>query len=137
MIEINGKFKKWLKEHGHSPDKIKNITHEHEIDSLNGMGCVEIIKYMESLISVHGESATYGEHWIGYEDFCPVVEVSREETGEEYEERITSLRERYDREVFVKSREYTEECEKYDAQIKALQEKLNNLKGSHARSTCR
>ena len=37
MIEVNGEFAKWLKANGHNPDKIKNITHEYEIDSLNGM----------------------------------------------------------------------------------------------------
>ena len=129
MIEINGKFKKWLKEHGHSLSKIPDVKHEYGIESLNGMSCVEIIKYMQLLIGVHGEHAVYGENWVGYEEFEPEVIVYKEETDEEYEERITSLRESYDREVFVKSREYLEECEKYDAQIKALQEKLNNLKG--------
>ena len=129
MIEINGKFAKWLKANGYNPDKIKNITHEYRIDSLNGMSCIEIIKYMESLTSVHGESATYGEHWTGYEDFYPIVEVVREETDETYDERITSLRKKYDKEVFEKRKATEDERKKIEAQVKALQEQLNNLKG--------
>ena len=129
MIEINGKFAKWLKANWHNPDKIKNVAHEYQIDSLNGMSCVEIIEYMKSLISVHGEGATYEEHWTGYENFYPIVEVVREETDEEYEERITSLREKYDKEVFEKRKATEDERKKIEAQVKALQEQLNNLKG--------
>lgn len=129
MIEINGKFAKWLKANRYNPDKIKNVTHEYQIDSLNGMNCVEIIEYMKSLLSVHGEGATYGEHWTGYEDFYPIVEVVREETDEEYEERITSLRKKYDKEVFEKRKATEDERKKIEAQVKALQEQLNNLKG--------
>lgn len=129
MIEINGKFLKWLKADGHNPDKIKNITHEYQIDSLNGMSCVEIVEYMKSLISVHGEGATYGEHWTGYEDFDPIVEVVREETDGDYEERITLLRKKYDKEVFEKRKATEDERKKIEAQVKALQEQLNSLKG--------
>lgn len=124
MIEINGKFLKWLKATGHNHDKIKNFTHEYEIDSLNGMSCVEIIEYMKSLISVHGEDTTYGEHWTGYEDFYPIVDVAREETDEEYEERTTSLRKKYDEEVFEKRKAVEDERKKIEAQVKALQEQL-------------
>ena len=129
MVEINGKFAKWLKANGHNPDKIKNIAHEYEIDSLDGMSCVEIVEYMKSLISVHGESATYREHWTEYEYFYPVVTGLLEETDEEYEERIISLRKEYDEEVFEKRKAIEDEREKIEAQVKALQEQLNNMKG--------
>lgn len=129
MIEVNGEFAKWLKAKGYSPVKIKNIAREYQINSLSGMSCVEIIRYMESLISVYGKDATYGEHWTGYEDFYPIVEVAREETDEEYEERITSLRKKYDSEVFEKRKAVEDECKKLEAQVKTLQEQLNTLKG--------
>lgn len=129
MIEVNGKFAKWLKFNGYNPDKIKNITLEDQIDSLDGMSCVEIIRYMESLISVYGKDATYREHWTGYGDSYPVVEVTMEETDEEYEERITSLRKKYDREVFEKRKAIEDERKKLEAQVKNLQEQLNGLEG--------
>ena len=129
MIEVNGKFAKWLKAKGHSPEKTKNIVREYQINSLSDMSCIEIIKYMESLISVYGEDTTYREHWTGYGDFYPIVEVVREETDEAYEERITSLRKKYDHEVFEKRKGVEDECKKLEVQVKTLQEQLNNLKG--------
>lgn len=128
MVEISGKFAKWLKANNHNPEKIKGITHEYEINSLDGMSCVEIIEYMKDLISVHGKDAVYGEHWTGYEDFYPVVEVQKEETNEDYEERITCLRKKYDREVYEKRKAVEEERKKIEAQVQALRKQLAELK---------
>lgn len=124
-IEINGKFAKWLKDNNQSPDKIKNITHEYYIDSLSGMSCVDIIKYMENLIAAYGKDAVYSEHWIGYEDFYPVIIVHKEETDKGYEERIESLRKKYDRELYEKRKAVEDERKKMEDQLKSLQKQLS------------
>lgn len=127
MIEINGKFEKWLKAHGHSVGKIQDVTHTYPIDSLDSKTLGEIVKYMQMLIRVHGEDALYTEHWY-YDQFDPELDVHKEETDEEYEERITSLRKEYDKEVFEKRKAVEDERKKIEAQVKALQEQLNSLK---------
>lgn len=128
MIEINGKFEEWLKSHGHSVGKIQDVTHTYPIDSLADKTLGEVVKYMQMLIRVHGEDALYTEHWY-YDQFEPELEVCKEETDKEYDNRITCLRKGYDRAVFTESEEYVKERKEIEAQIKALQEQLNNLKG--------
>lgn len=129
MIEINGKFLKWLKAKGHNPNKIQDVTHKYPIESLDGLSCIEIIQYMESLVQVHGENAVYNEHWTGYEDFYPEVLVSTEETDEDYEYRVKELRRKYDKEVFDKRKAMEAERKKIEDQVKVLEEQLAKLKG--------
>lgn len=127
MLEINGKFAKWLKSCGISAEKI-GVSFTHEIDSLDGMSCNDIVVYMQKLIEVHGEDAVYNEHWFGYEDFTPEVVTYREETDEEHKERILELRRKYDAKVHEERKAVEEQKKKIELKIKELQDQMKGLK---------
>lgn len=123
-MEISGKFKKWMKAYNYATEK-QVVEVASEIESFSGMTLADLREYVSSLISTYGEGAIYGEHWHSYEEFSPEVSVWRSETDEEFDERITSLREEYARYVDAENRR-TERV-RIKQEMKTLQDKLNKL----------
>ena len=126
-MEISKEFKKWLDSYGENLSELKSLPKREyiSVDELfNGRLLSEVIVISKQLLEKYGD-VVYEEHWTGYEDMFPSLFWHEQETGEEYELRISDLHEQ-----FLEKRAEDEERkqrEKLKLEIKAMQDKLNEL----------
>ena len=129
-IEISRNFKNWLDSYGRNRsekrvfEKRIYLRDEGE-ETFDGENLTDVIRICQNLIAKYGD-VVYDEHWTGYEDMEPSLCWNEQETDEQYALRISDLHEEYLKEKEKLRKD--EERAKLEAEMKALQEKINKLK---------
>lgn len=129
-MEISRNFRKWLDANGKNRSgrktNVERIYLRHAGDeTFDGENLSSIIRICQNLIAKYGD-VEYHEHWTGYEDMEPSLCWNEQETDEQYALRISRLHEEYLKEKEKLRKD--EERAKLEAEMKALQEKINKLK---------
>lgn len=127
-MEFSKDFKKWLDSYrqNRSEKKVfeKRIYLRGE-ETFDGESLTDVIRICQSLVAKYGD-VVYSEYWAGYEDMEPSLVWNEEETDEEYEKRIQDLHKDYLQEKEQLRKD--EERAKLEAEMKALQDKIDKLK---------
>lgn len=129
-MEISKDFKKWLDAYGRNRSEKRVFEKRIYLrdkgeETFDGEKLTDVIRICQNLIAKYGD-VVYDEHWIGYEDMEPSLVWDEKETEKEYEKRIQDLHKDYLQEKEQLRKD--EERAKLEAEMKALQEKINKLK---------
>lgn len=120
-MEISKDFKKWLDAYGKNRSARRNLekrTYLISDDLFDGKSLSDVILTAQRLLESYGD--------VVYEDMEPCLVWWEPESDEGYNLRISDLHEKYLKEKEKLRKD--EERAKLESEMKALQEKINNLK---------